>query len=187
MIWLLNGVRIHPNMGFTHNGTQYPPGWLARAQPEDLATVGIETRDDNPIPDQTWYTSSQRDDGTWNSTPRDLEAMAPGLKQKIKDQARNRILAICPEWKQTNIVARGVEVLLTLMSTNSGFNTLPPETIQEVTNGLSMWTTIKNIRAKSAELEAQIDAVISDAVLAFDTKTAMLVTITSNEDVVWTA
>ena len=187
MIWLLNGVRIHPDMGFTHEGTQYPPGWLHAASPEELAAAGVEQRNDDPIPDQTWYVSAQRDDGTWNSTPRDLNAMVPGLKQKIKDQARNRILAICPEWKQTNIVARGVEVILTLMSTNAPFSSLSSGIIQEVTDGLTMWTAIKAIRTKSTELEAEIDDIVNDAVLAFDTKTAMLVTITSNEDAVWTA
>lgn len=185
MIYLLNGVRIHPEMGFRAGDIQYPAGWLSKATVDELSTIGIQTRNDEPMPDQSWYISAQNTDGTWNSTPRDLTLMRDTLKQRIKDQARTRILQICPEWRQTNIVARGVEVILGLISSGNPFDSLSTEIKQEIVDGLAMWVSIKNIRAKSTALEAEIDATIDNAGISFETKTALLLTALSNSDAVW--
>lgn len=185
MIYLLNGVRIHPEMGFRAGDIQYPAGWLSRATTDELSAIGVQTRNDEPMPDQTWYISAQNPDGTWNSTSRDLTQMRDGLKQQIKNQARNRILQVCPEWKQTNIVARGVEVILGLISSGNTFDSLSAEIKQEIVDGLAMWTSIKNIRAKSAALEAEIDSTIDDAILSFEAKIALLSTALSNSDAIW--
>lgn len=183
MIYLLNGSRIHPDLPFRVGDTQYPGNWLRSATPEELAAVGITTRNDSAPPNSRWYAAAQRDDGTWNATPRDLTTMRDAMKNTVKAIARDRILQICPEWRQTNIVARGVEVLLGVVQ---GATLTNAEQV-EIQEGLAMWTQIKAIRARSATIEAEIDEIIDSVVLSYEEKIAGLELRTSRDYVGWSS
>lgn len=76
----------------------------------------------------------------------------------VKDEARRRILAICPEWKQTNLVARGTELL---MAARSRSLTAPENA--EIAAGQAVWDAIKAIRAASDTAEAAINAATTNA------------------------
>lgn len=185
MIYLRNGVRINPDAGFQVDGVQYPPGWLRKVSGEQLAALGITTRNDMPMPEPRWYESSQNSDGSWNVRQRDLTAMADALKVQIKATARGRILDICPEWRQTNLVARGVEVLLTMAATDLPFSGLPAETKAEITAGLSMWQQIKQIRDRSGAIEAKIDQTIARNDISYSDKVAILQSILEPDSAEW--
>jgi hypothetical protein len=81
---------------------------------------------------------------------------------EIKDRARARILAICPEWKQTNLVARGTELL---MRVHLGGAALTEAEQAEVAAGQAIWDQVKAIRTASDAAEA--------AVLAAETPAAV--------------
>lgn len=68
----------------------------------------------------------------------------------VKNEARRRIVARYPEWKQANMTARGVELTLVLAS---GGQWSPGEQA-EATALRAAWDWIKKARAASDALEA---------------------------------
>lgn len=73
-------------------------------------------------------------------------AEIPGL---IKAEARRRIVALYPDWKQTNMVARGVE-LQDIWRLNGEW------TVQETAEAAALnaiWAWIKTVREASDDLE----------------------------------
>jgi hypothetical protein len=185
MIFILDGKRVNPNQGFIKDGVQYPPGWLEKASQSELTALGFTTRVDAPPPSSEWYISSQKADGTWDAFERDLTVAASNYKQKIKNQARDRILSICPEWKQSNIIARGVEVLLDALKNEKRFPDIPVDVRKEIADGLTLWTQIKAIRSKSDNLESQIDATVNDKQMSYSAKVAQLELLMSSSDLLW--
>lgn len=89
----------------------------------------------------------------WNAATRQLEDLSPdevkaNLRPAIKAEARSRILARFPEWKQTNMTARGVELMSVRLAR--------AWTVEEQTEADALqaaWSWIKSIRAASDALE----------------------------------
>lgn len=80
-----------------------------------------------------------------------LESMLEeGRIQTIKQEAATRILAIAPEWKQRNMLARSVE-----LADKKGSGPLTPDEIAEENAMRAVWAQIKEIRRKSDLAEAQ--------------------------------
>lgn len=67
--------------------------------------------------------------------------------RKVKEEANRRIVQIAPEWRQRNMIARGVEL------TSIGKDAWTQEQLDEYQSIEVVWTTIKMIRAKSDEIE----------------------------------
>lgn len=83
---------------------------------------------------------------------------AASLIAAVKQEARNRILAVYPDWKQANMTARGVELVRTLIVNGQW-------TAAEATEAAALdaaWARVKTIRAQSDALEAEI-AAMNDA------------------------
>lgn len=79
-----------------------------------------------------------------------LESMLEeGRIQTIKQEAATRILAIAPEWKQRNMLARSIE-LHEIMTTGG---TLSPEQQTELDQIRAIWSHIKSIREQSDQAE----------------------------------
>ena len=70
---------------------------------------------------------------------------------RVKQEARKRILAKYPEWKQQNLTARAVE-LVELKHDNTTW-TGPEETEADVIK--AVWNWVKSVRTASDALEAQ--------------------------------
>lgn len=81
------------------------------------------------------------------------------LTLRIKGDARVRILAIVPEWKQFNLIARGVELTDKLIATGS----LTTAELAERDAIRATWQTIKAIRTYSDTLEAAVTAATTQA------------------------
>ncbi len=79
---------------------------------------------------------------------------APATAADIKAEAERRILAVLPEWKQRNLTARGIELLLALVK-NRGWTAA--ETA-EATAIQADWDKVKAIRARSDDLEQELPA-----------------------------
>ncbi len=67
----------------------------------------------------------------------------------IKAAARDRIVAICPDWKQANLTARAAELAL------AGGPKTDAERA-EVAAGAAIWAQIKAVRAASDTAEAAV-------------------------------
>ena len=69
----------------------------------------------------------------------------------IKACARQRILALAPEWKQANLIARAAELALVYPQLRGA--DLPEPERAEYLAGQAVWTAIKAIRAASDSIE----------------------------------
>ena len=72
----------------------------------------------------------------------------------IKAEANQRIIGALPEWKQRNLIARGVE----LLDLQIGGQVLTPTEEAERVSIKSAWDQVKNIRNYSDFLESEVDA-----------------------------
>jgi hypothetical protein len=84
----------------------------------------------------------------WQSTPIPIN----DRKAAIKAEARRRILAVFPDWKQANMTARGVE-LVKLRALNGLWTT---GELAEADALQAAWDWIKAVRAASDALEVSL-------------------------------
>jgi hypothetical protein len=70
---LPNGQMIGISQPFTYDGTSYPSNWTELATQEQKDALGLTVIQEYPRPDDTFYWVTQNDDGTYNSTPKDME------------------------------------------------------------------------------------------------------------------
>lgn len=70
-------------------------------------------------------------------------------RRAIKDEAARRILALAPEWRQRNAIARGLE----LLEKRDAGTPLTADEEAERAAIQSMWDAIKAIRERSDDLE----------------------------------
>lgn len=75
-----------------------------------------------------------------------------GVKQLIKNQAASRILAIAPEWKQRNLLARSVE-----LQDVQRQRILTDAEVAENDEIKRVWGQVQAIRTYSDALEAAVD------------------------------
>lgn len=85
----------------------------------------------------------------WTDTRTLDEARAERIAG-IKELARSRILAIVPEWRQTNLIARGVELA------DRGRAAWTADELAEWNAGQAIWDAVKAIRAASDVAEAAV-------------------------------
>ena len=94
-------------------------------------------------------------------TPEEQAAQFARLKQArildVKHEARRRILALCPEWKQANLTARAAELAI-----KGPGNWTEAETAEHAA-GQAIWDQIKALRAASNAAEAAILAAEDEA------------------------
>ena len=86
------------------------------------------------------------------------------LVQQTKAVAKDKIEQLLPEWKQRNLLARGIEL------TNKG-NKRTAEEDTEVEALQSQWDAIKAIRSASDSIETAINAMTFAELQSYDLKT----------------
>lgn len=79
----------------------------------------------------------------------------PVVQARIKEEARQRIVAVMPEWKQANATARAVELISLGQASGAEWDALQ-----------AAWAWVKAVRDHSNSLEAQAAAM--DDPLALD-------------------
>ncbi|WP_306143023.1 hypothetical protein [Roseibium sp. MMSF_3412] len=80
-----------------------------------------------------------------------FESARPGLKAAdVKAEASRLILAIAPDWKQRNYIARATELVRKVQTDGS----LTTDEQNEETAMKALWAKVNAMRAKSDELEA---------------------------------
>jgi hypothetical protein len=84
-MFLLNNVKVHPDVQRTIGDVQYPRGWFSH-DAEARAKVGMIEVPDIPRPDDDLFTSIENPDGSYTATPRRAEDIAARLEASLADQ-----------------------------------------------------------------------------------------------------
>lgn len=82
MPYILDGKTISPDSAFTHDGIQYPAGWLRRVSEESREAIGVYWQPDPPTHDQRFW---------WGYTPSGdlMPKNLDELKDRWTSQVRN--------------------------------------------------------------------------------------------------
>ncbi|MBF0453622.1 MAG: hypothetical protein HQL72_02255 [Magnetococcales bacterium] len=83
-------------------------------------------------------------------TAEEISSLENSKITAIKGEAGRRITARFPDWKQRNLIARGLEL------TRIGDANLTPEQSAEFQEIQSAWAWVESVRTKSGELEKSL-------------------------------
>lgn len=90
MPYILAGKPISPDRAFTHEGIQYPAGWIRRVSEESRQAIGLYWEADPPQHDQRfWWGYTQ--DG--ELIPKDLDQLKENWISQVKHNAGQRLAA----------------------------------------------------------------------------------------------
>ena len=149
--------RDHPNTSFP---ADIPVELLAEYNVFEIVPTAEPTHTDGEIAVQTGGVVKVGNEWQWEwvvrpKTTEELATEAANLVQNvnarimsIKREANRRIITIAPEWKQSNMLARGLNLL------RKGEANLTADEALEVSGMDSVWTEIQRIRSVSDTLEA---------------------------------
>lgn len=107
-MYLLNGKTLQPGVAFTHGDIQYPANWLTHSTPEDREAIGITEVDPQPMPDGRFYVVTDNNDGTFNSTPRDLTVLKKYWKTQYNLTTSNLLHET--DWMVTRKYERNIDI-----------------------------------------------------------------------------
>ncbi|WP_421849893.1 hypothetical protein [Oricola sp.] len=140
------------------NDIRHPRDIAEKWTDAELAAIGLARTADLDVVDQSTpgaaETTIVKGEPAWNASTNRFEVSRTRQDiavtvDMVKDEARRRILALYPDWKQANMTARGVD-LLNIESARA----LTSAESAEKTAIQAAWDAIKAIRAKSDEIEA---------------------------------
>ena len=80
-MFLLNNIKVHPDIQRTIGDVQYPAGWFSH-DAAARAKVGMIEVPDPVRPDDNLFTSVENPDGSWTATPRTADDLAARLAQQ---------------------------------------------------------------------------------------------------------
>lgn len=80
----------------------------------------------------------------------------------VKEEAGRRILAIAPDWKQRNYIARSLDFL------RKRENNLTQSELEELNVMDQFWSLVKSIRLTSNQLESSIESMTGEQLKAFN-------------------
>jgi len=86
-MFLLNNIKVNPDIQHTIGDVQYPAGWFSNA--EARAEVGMIEVPDPVKPDDSLYISVENQDGSYTSTPRTADDVAAYKSAKDAEQAKS--------------------------------------------------------------------------------------------------
>ena len=139
-MFLYNGNRFNINEPFTGpDGTQYPAGWFLN--PEHRTAIGIVEVTEETRPDDRFYWVTDNGDGTFTSTPKDLDNLKAMQVTKIKNQAGS-ILAQT-DWK----VIRAYETGTTIDTELASFRQSIREHSNDLESQINGTTTVEELIA----------------------------------------
>lgn len=86
-MFLLNNIKVDPNVQRVIGDTQYPPYWFS--DPLERDKVGMIEVPDPIKPDDSLFTSVENPDGSYTATPRTTEDIAAYNIAKDEKQAKS--------------------------------------------------------------------------------------------------
>ena len=105
---LLNGQIIGINQPFTYEDTSYSANWTELATEEQKNALGITVIEEHQRPDDTFYVVTQNDDGSYNSTPKDLNGLKAHWTTYVQMIAHNTLAQT--DWMVIRKVERSVDI-----------------------------------------------------------------------------
>lgn len=96
-MFLLNGKALAIDTPFEYEGVRYPANWLRLASMEEKASIGITEVAEETRPDDRFYWVTDNGDGTYTSTPKDLDALKAQMVTQVKTTAGTLLAAT--DWK----------------------------------------------------------------------------------------
>jgi hypothetical protein len=96
-MFLLNGAPLPIDVPFEANGIRYPANWLRLASVEEREAIGITEVVEQPRPDDRYYWVTDNGDGTYTTTPKDLDGLKTAAITQIKATAGSLLAAT--DWK----------------------------------------------------------------------------------------
>lgn len=92
-MFILNNQILQLDTPFEHDGTSFPSNWLRLATPEERAAIGITEVVEQPRADDRFYwISGPNLDGSWTSTPKDLDGLKKSWTAQFKQTAYSMLL-----------------------------------------------------------------------------------------------
>lgn len=127
----------------------------------------LDTENNRSFTDRSPFWKEYQEWLAAGNTPDPAETLAGVIVVKVidvKHEANRRILAIMPDWKQRNSIARAAE-----LSRKESKGTATPEEITELDQLETTWAGIKAIRSASDSIEAEVAALTTiEAVEQYD-------------------
>ena len=105
---LPNGQMIGISQPFTYEGTSYPSNWTELATQEQKDALGLTAIQEYDRPDDTFYWVTQNDDGTYNSTPKDLAGLKEHWVAYFQMIAHNTLVQT--DWMVIRKAERNVDI-----------------------------------------------------------------------------
>lgn len=96
-MFVLNGKRLNVDVPFEHDGVTYPANWLRLTTLAEKEAIGIVEITEQPRPDDRYYWVGDNGDGTYTTTPKDLDVVKAMKVSEVK-QAAGSILSQS-DWK----------------------------------------------------------------------------------------
>lgn len=96
-MFLLNGTPLPMDMPFEADGIKYPANWLRLVSVEEREAIGITELVEQPRPDDRYYWVTDNGDGTYTTTPKDLDGLKTAAITQIKATAGSLLAAT--DWK----------------------------------------------------------------------------------------
>jgi hypothetical protein len=90
MPYILDGKSISPDRAFTHNGIQYPAGWIRRVSEEARQAIGLVWEADPPAYDQRFWWGYDQDGAL---IPKDLDQLKEQWVASVKQTAGSLLAA----------------------------------------------------------------------------------------------
>ena len=91
-MWKLDGRTVFQDQPFWHDGIAYPANWITMSSQADKDAIGLTWITPDPRPDDRYYYVQDNGDGTYTSTPKDLDDLKASEVSRAKSQA-NAMLA----------------------------------------------------------------------------------------------
>ena len=88
----LDGKTLPQGVPFTHNEIQYPANWLNLSTLEEKAAIGITEIPEQPRPDDRYYWVTANDDGSYSTTPKDIDQLKATEVAKVNTTAYSMLL-----------------------------------------------------------------------------------------------
>jgi len=107
-MYLLDGRTLQPGVAFTYGDMQYPSNWLTYSTKEDRDALGITEIVPQQMPDGRFYIVTDNNDGTFNSTPRELSSLKKHWKTQFNLTTKNLLLET--DWMVTRKSERNIDI-----------------------------------------------------------------------------
>lgn len=91
-MFLLDGKILPVGVAFEHDGTQYPANWLNLATDKEKKAIGITEVPDQTRPDDRFYWVTENPDGTFTTTPKDLDGLKATYTAQVNDSVWKTLL-----------------------------------------------------------------------------------------------